>query len=292
MATMWLAASAAAAILAVVSHLAHQKHRDSKEWHHSLHRKPRPRMTYAAKDFLDYVFMVALTSVAIAFTFGEIAPLAVRLCHCCSVVLVVSFPIRNGWAVTTSLPLFLRQPHEILFCVITKLGNIRPTVLIAIAVTCLEQWAIVRFPDLPHNVEWYENICSLAFLTSFYTITAFRIVLLLHHTWKQAHVFDFLGSTGWRKILGEHPNAAQRAVHLTHAFATGLLCHVAALVPLYLVLTCFRHSVALMPLRLAVDSLCLTWFWKKEFGHWLYRDHWVCLHHEAAFVCVRTRVLW
>eukprot|EP00750_Incisomonas_marina_P006474 INCI14572.3.p1 GENE.INCI14572.3~~INCI14572.3.p1 ORF type:complete len:222 (-),score=33.81 INCI14572.3:1329-1994(-) len=122
------------------------------------------------------------------------------------------------------------------------------------------------------NNDRYRHVMLLCFWWTFWAVTVFRIFIFVAHAASRQHVFRFLRSSGWRKIVGE-AHAQKETVHLLHAFGTGFLCHILALAPLYAVLTWVDHSVALVPIRLAIDGFCLWRFWKADFNAWLYRDH-------------------
>jgi len=144
----------------------------------------------------------------------------------------------------------------------------------------LEQVVIRLTPSWPHGIEAYRSVYWWMFYAFFLAVTCFRTVCLLTHLWQRQYVFAFLAGTGWDKMI--RPGAGRQVLDLLHAYGTGLLCHIFALGPLYLVLWFFDHSLLLMPVRFVCDVSLLGWFSQAgDFNEWLYRDHWV--DHNCGF---------
>jgi hypothetical protein len=147
-----------------------------------------------------------------------------------------------------------------------------------------EQAAIAFTPEWPHHVDIYRHWTSHCFFWSLGTLSVIRFVGFLCHWRERKALFSFLLTTGWRKNLGPPSDQVRQLVDLVHALATGLLSHLLAALPFYMVLTQINHSLVFAPLRVVCDVLIFLWFLRSgEFNRWLYRDHWVCHHSEIAF---------
>eukprot|EP00756_Hemistasia_phaeocysticola_P045985 Hpha_TRINITY_DN19744_c0_g1::TRINITY_DN19744_c0_g1_i1::g.21853::m.21853 len=274
----WAVGGVCCGAAAVVSHRTHSYHPEG--WHHSLHSKPKTRMSYNGADVGDYAFMLLAThTVAIAF-FGEDHPFIPLSMWAC-VILFCLFPVRHG--ATWRVPLVLSAPWELVEGVLLyRVRNIRPAPLVAVGTACLEQAVIAATPHWPHYSEEYQAAAWAMFYGVFALVTAVRVVALMAHVWKRGHVFEFLADTHWGSKLGTK-GGARGLADLSHAFCTGVSCHLLAMCPLYLMLS-LPCSVVVLPFRLAVDACMLQQWWGGDFADWLYRDHWVCHHSEAAFV--------
>ena len=276
----WSAVALTAMALSFVASYVHGRRRGSREWHHGLYRAPQVRMTYNIKDFTDYALMLALTAALAHCSFGAQHVFSQLAFGCCS-WLLCAFAVRHG--VSFRVPSLLTDPWGLPWVLLQKLDNVRPSVLACMCTLAVEQAAIALTPTWPHMSSEAAAVFSLVLSATFWAISAFRLAILLAHIWHRNHVFAYLQRTNWGKMIA-HTSTPRQLLDLSHAFFTGLLCHLLAVAPLYLAIDQLAHSLVFAPVRLGVNAAALWWFWKHDFNEWLHRDHWVCHHHELAFL--------
>lgn len=277
---LWLSLAVAFGVAAAIAAFA--RPRLSKQWYHHLDAGTRtPRMTNKSSDFVDYCLMLILCCIATRLSFGRAHPF-VPVTIGCSIYLLACFALRHGTCL--QVPVILRQPLALPYLLLSKLRNLRGAPLLTISSLCLEQCIIAQTPHWAHHTATYSWLCNRLFYVSFIAITAVRTLSLGLHLANRAQVFHFLKSTQWSKSLLGSAGEFRQAVDIFHAYVTGIQCHILALAPLYCVLCCCEHSMLLMPVRMVLDCVAMKWFWSRDFGEWLYRDHWLCHHSELAFV--------
>jgi hypothetical protein len=192
--------------------------------------------------------------------------------------MLVAFVVRHG--VTIRMPVILRKPHEILYMLLYKVQNLRPTYFIAVAMLGLENLLIAATPTLPHHVELMQRIGLYLFFLHFIFITVFRTASLIDHLIKRELVREVLIETAWRRAVKEKTNMG---LEIVHAWGTGVLTHIVSLAPWYLIITFSRFSVILLPVTCAINfAIQLNWY--QIFNSWFYRDHWLGHNSEWEFI--------
>jgi hypothetical protein len=73
------------------------------------------------------------------------------------------------------------------------------------------------------------------------------------------------------------------ALHIVHAYFTGMLTHIAYLIPWYLVINYFNFSLILLPIT-CVAAFFIQQASVKRLNDWFYRDHWLSHNSEFDFV--------
>lgn len=235
-------------------------------------------MVYNAADAVDYSTMLGLTGAVASLCFGATHTLA-TLAWLSVGWLLIAFPLRHGC--TLRWPLLLTDGCVLPRMLAYKLDNARPQLLVSAAVMCMEQAAISATPTWQHRLDEHREFLKTLFFAAFWGVTVIRVGLLGAHVWHRQRVFDFLAGSPWRKVLRKGTGVHWQLLHLSHAFVTGVLCHILAVAPLYVLITSMQHSVVLLPLRVAADCAVFAWFHVYDWNDWLYRDHWVS-HHDAA----------
>ena len=244
---------------------------------HKLYGVRKPRTTYRAKDFFDYVLMTLLCGAAIYFIFGPTNVVTwVGLAVCA--YMIGAFVWRHG--AEASVPLLLRRPQDALYMVVYKIQNIKPVYFFALAVLLLENYIIHLTPDWPHHTGLMRNIALWLFYIHLGGITIYRTVILVDHLRKRQVVREFLMETAWKKAFSKRDNVV---VEIFHAYFTGLLAHIVTLAPWYLIIMHFEFSVLALPLALMINVFTESWY-LKAVNDWFYRDHWLGHNSELEFI--------
>lgn len=244
---------------------------------HRLYGQKKPRVTYYAKDFLDYALMIVVSALAIGFSYGFGRVMSMAGVALCAFMLVM-FPARHG--IELRVPLILRRPQDILYMFAYKLQNLRPPYFMALGLLLLENVLIAATPTLPHHVELMRTIALYLFYIHFLSITVFRTVILIDHLARKELVREVLMQTPWKRVINEKTNIT---LEILHAYGTGLLTHIVLLAPWYLVITYSRFSVVFLPV-FCLLNIAVHVQWVKAINSWFYRDHWVGHNSELEFL--------
>lgn len=244
---------------------------------HKLYGVRKPRTTYQAKDFSDYVMMTLVCGLVVYFIYGPMHVLTwVGIVLC--VYMIIAFLLRHG--AEAAVPLLLRRPQDALYMVVYKIQNTKPVYFFAVAVLLLENYIIHMTPDLPHRVELMRSIGLWLFYIHFGGITIYRTAILVDHLRKRQMIREFLMETTWKKAFSKRDNIV---LEIFHAYFTGLLAHIVTLAPWYLVLTHFKFSVLALPLALLINVFTEVRY-LKVVNDWFYRDHWLGHNSELEFI--------
>jgi hypothetical protein len=248
-------------------------------FYHKLYGVKKPRVTYYAKDFLDYVLMIGLIALVTGALYGFRHPMALVAYVLCAMAPVV-FIVRHG--VELRVPLILRRPQDLLYMFVYKLQNMRPAYFVALGVLLLENLVIAATPGLPHKVEWMSRLALVLFYTHFISFSIYRTIILADHLRKKELVREVLMQTPWKRVITEKTKIV---VEIVHAYATtGLLTHIALIGPWYFVITHARFSLLfLLPVAVINFKLYLRWV-GSTYNLWFYRDHWLGHNSELEFV--------
>jgi hypothetical protein len=247
------------------------------KFYHSIRGEKRTRAVYRAADFPDYVAMLLLTALVLVAVYGPLHPLAiVGLLLCC--LMLVAFVVRHG--VNAGVPLLLRRPQELAYTVIAKLGNLRGPYFVAVGVLVLENVVIRLTPQLPHHVELVRNVGFGLFYLHLLLISVYRTAILIDHLRKRDLVREVLEQTAWKKALDRQGNITYE---IFHAYVTGILTHIVAVAPWYLVIAHLDFSVILAPIVLVIAAINQRRF-MREINSWFYREHWLGHNSEFEFL--------
>ncbi len=246
--------------------------------YHKLYGIKKPRANYYAKDFLDYVLMLALTALGAGVLYGHGHPMALVAYVLCGMALIM-FTVRHG--VELRVPLILRRPQDVLYMFVYKLKNLRALYFVGLGVLLLENLAIAATPGLPHHVEWMSKLALGLFYLHFVGISIYRTIILADHWRKRELVREVLMQTPWKRVITERTKIA---VELVHAYGTGLLTHIVLIAPWYFVITHARFSLIFL-LPVAVINFMNYMYWMGlTHNSWFYRDHWLGHNSELEFV--------
>ncbi|HXH37716.1 MAG TPA: hypothetical protein VNN08_03735 [Thermoanaerobaculia bacterium] len=246
--------------------------------YHKLYGIRKPRATYYAKDFLDYVLMLALTGLVTGALYGFGHPMSLLADGLCAMALVM-FAVRHG--VELRVPLILRRPQDVLYTFAYKLQNMRTLYFVSIGVLLLENLAIAATPGLPHHVAWMRTLALALFYLHFIGFSLYRTIILADHLRKKELVREVLMQTPWKRVITERTKIA---VEIVHAYGTGLLTHIVLIGPWYFLMTHVRFSLVFL-LPVAVINIKLYDRWMgSTYNSWFYRDHWVGHNAELEFV--------
>jgi hypothetical protein len=246
--------------------------------YHKLYGTRKPRATYYAKDFLDYVLMLVLTALVTGALYGFGHPMALAADVLCAVALV-TFAVRHG--VELRVPLLLRRPQDVLYMLVYKVQNLRALYFIGLGVLLLENLVIALTPGLPHKVEWMAGLAMVLFYIHFAGISIYRTVILADHLRKKELVREVLMQTPWKRVITQKTNIV---LEIFHAYGTGLLTHVVMIAPWYFVITHARFSlIFLVPVAVINVMTYMNWMGRTH-NSWFYRDHWVGHNSELEFV--------
>ena len=246
--------------------------------YHKLYGVRKPRATYYAKDFLDYVLMLALTALATGALYGFRHPMSLLADGLCAMALV-TFAVRHG--VELRVPLLLARPQDVLYTLVYKLQNMRALYFVSIGVLLLENLVIAATPGLPHQVEWMSRLALILFYLHFIGITLYRTVILADHLRKKELVREVLMQTPWKRVITEK---TKMVVEILHAYGTGLLTHIVLIAPWYFVITHVRFSLLLLLPVAAINYKTYMLWMGRSYPSWFYRDHWVGHNSELEFV--------
>ena len=156
---------------------------------HKLYGEKKPKVTYYARDFIDYVLMILLCILVVSLSYGfghAMSMIGLGLCA----VMLVAFIIRHG--IELRVPVILRKPQEVFYMVVYKLQNLKLIYFTAIGLLLLENILIAATPNLPHHVELTRKVALYLFYIHFIFITAFRTVILADHLAKKELVREVL----------------------------------------------------------------------------------------------------
>jgi len=244
---------------------------------HRIHGPVKQRATYRARDFFDYALMTIATALFLCFAYGPGHPLSV-VSVALGAFMIVAFPLRHGFEL--QVPIVLRRPQDAVYSLIHKLQNIKLPYLLAIVALLVENIVISMTPSLPHHVELMHRIAMGLFYGHLILISIYRTVILVVHLRKRELVREILLQSSWKSNLERQPRIV---LQIVHAYATGLLTHIAYVVPWYLVITHLNFSMVLLPLSVPVGVL-IQKRWSRVINDWFYRDHWLGHNSEFEFV--------
>lgn len=249
----------------------------SKVRFHRLFSPRKQRITYAKTDFVDYLLMIVLTGVVLAFAYGPDSWLAaVGGALCAS--MAVSFVIRHR--VAFKMPLILRRPQDLLFSIAHKFENASGVYWLALALALAETAFVRLTPNLPHFTGFMRQIGFGLFYLHLGAIFVYRTVSLVDHLRKRDIVSKVLAQSPWKNVGLVRTHIRYEIVH---AYLTGLLTHLVLLVPWYLALTFLQFSVLLLPV-VCVANFFLHIRFLRLINSWFYRDHWLGHNLEFDFV--------
>jgi hypothetical protein len=244
---------------------------------HKLYGVRRSRITFQKKDFLDYTLMTLLTAGVLCLCYGPRSAMALAGCALCAWMIIV-FPLRHGVAIR--MPVILRRPQDIVYMLIYKLQNLQAVYFVAIAVLLLENYLIHLTPQWPHHVELMRRIGLWLFYGHFLGILVYRTAILVAYLARSDHVRQVLLQTSWRSLLARQPNVA---LHILHAYVTGVLTHMVLIAPWYVALHLFDFSVIFLPVVAALNIVTQLEYLRVH-NAWFYRDHWLGHNTEFEFI--------
>ncbi|HVZ30991.1 MAG TPA: hypothetical protein VG963_01110 [Polyangiaceae bacterium] len=271
--------------------------------YHRVFGRRKPKITYFARDFSDYLLMNGLVALVVAAVFGAIHPMALIGMALC-LLMTVAFPVRRGFKLAA--PLILKRPQEIVYTLVYKVLNIRWELFLAVCLVLSEQAFIAFLPSLPHKVDLMRQVGLVFFYLSFTIVTLFRTRSLIDHLRKRDIVRAVLSDdTAWKATIA----TTGPTFEIIHAYASGLLSHITTTAPWYLVITLLDHSILFLPVGFVLSASLQRHFftcrefrlWEKRkkqdpaksgprpemFGtvaSWFYRDHWVGHNSEFEFL--------
>lgn len=244
------------------------------KYFNQLYGEQNRRVAFRNTDFFDYAIMCVACAGLIHLVYGAASPVGI-VGIALSAAMLLTFPIRHGWA--PAVPLLLRQPQEVLFSLVYKLLNLKALYFIALGVLLLENWLISLTPDWPHYTDLMRKIGYFLFYLHLGGITVYRTWSLIVHLRRRDLVKEILLQTAWKRKLEEQPNIV---IEIVHAYFTGLLAHILLIAPWYLVITYFDFSVLFLVVVCALNFYVQMRF-LKIINVWFYRDHW--LGHNSRF---------
>lgn len=244
---------------------------------HKIYGERRPRLAYVRTDFVDYVLMINICGAVIGLAYGPTHPLAfvgVALCAW----MQITFQLRHGWVLRK--PLLLRRPQDVLYMILYKLQNIKPSYYFAVAALVVQCWAIRLTPTLPHHIALMRDIALSLFYVHLGVLTLYRTVILISHLRHRDRVQEFLLETTWKTAV-----SGRRSVTLEiwHAYFTGLLTHLLLVTPWYIMITHVQYSLVFLPVAI-IASLVVQHQVGKFTNEWFYRDHWLGHNSEVEFL--------
>ena len=244
---------------------------------HKLYGERHPRLAYVRTDFVDYDIMTTICGMVIWLVYGPTNPLSFV-----GIALVVwmklTFTLRHGLALR--IPLLLRRPQDVLYMILYKLQNIKPSYYLAVAALVVQCWAIRLTPTLPHHTALMRDIALWLFYAHLGVLTVYRTAILISHLRHRDRVQDFLLETTWKTVV-----SGRRSVTLEiwHAYFTGLLTHLLLVTPWYIMITHVQYSLVFLPVMI-VASLLVQGQVGKFTNEWFYRDHWLGHNSELEFI--------
>jgi hypothetical protein len=246
--------------------------------YHKLYGIKKPRATYYAKDFLDYVLMLALTGFVTGALYGFGHPITLLADGLCAMALV-QFAVRHG--VELRLPLILSRPQDLLYTFVYKLQNMRTLYFVSIGVLLLENLAIAATPGLPHQVEWMRMFALVLFYLHFIGFSIYRTIILADHLRKKELVREILMQTPWKRVITERTKIV---VEILHAYGTGLLTHIVLIGPWHFLMTHVRFSLIFLLPVAVINVMTYNHWMRSTYNSWFYRDHWLGHNSELEFV--------
>ena len=251
-------------------------HKD-KSFYHKLHGPQRKRAVYRKEDFTDYVLMILITALALAFFYGPSNPMAVIGFVLCG-FMIIAFVIRHG--VSAGVPLILTRPLQVAYLFYEKITNLRTPYFVAIGLLLIENALIMLTPDAPHNTELMRDIGFGLFYLHIIGLSIYRTAILVDHLRKRELVREILLQTAWKKTLSKQPSIT---FEIFHAYFTGLLTHIVLVAPWYFIIAHFNFSVILAPVVIVIAVINQTRF-LKVINSWFYREHWLGHNSELQFL--------
>jgi hypothetical protein len=244
---------------------------------HKLYTTNKPRVIYYKRDFVDYIFMVVLSALAVGFSYGFRSVISIIAFALCAFE-IAAFVLRHGaeWCV----PLIFKRPEEALYLFSYKLQNLKPAYFVALGLLALEALMIRATPNFPHHVDWMRKGALYLFYIHLIYITAYRTVSLIDHLLKREMIREILMQTPWQRAIKEDTNMT---LEIVHAYCTGVLSHIILLAPWYLVIVYARFSLVFL-VPVGVLNIIIHQKWLKTANSWFYRDHWLGHNSEFEFV--------
>ncbi len=244
---------------------------------HRLYGRRRTRITYQARDFLDYVLMISMAIGVLLLCYAPVWPLAVAGIVL-AVYMVLAFPVRHG--IELRVPILFRRPQDVLFLFVYKIQNIKAPYWIALAVLLAENVFIALTPTWPHHSEWFRSFGYFLFFAHLLGITAYRTVILVAHLRRAPHVREVLLQSVWKRALERQPSIR---LEIFHAYFTGLLTHLLLIAPWFFVLRFAEFSVLAVLVVLPINGW-VQFRMLRDINAWYYRDHWLGHNSELEFV--------
>jgi len=244
---------------------------------HKLYGVKNSRIAYHGRDFLDYLLMIALSSLAVGLSYGFGNVMSIVGLALCALMLT-TFILRHD--VEFRVPVILRRPQDVLYMFMYKLQNLRAVWFIALGLLLLENFLIAATPNLPHHVDLMRTIAFWLFYAHLISITAYRTAILIDHLAKKELVREVLMQTAWKRVINEKTNIT---LEILHAYVTGLLAHIILVAPWYLVISYSSFSVIFLPV-VCVINVVVNLKWMRVINSWFYRDHWLGHNSELEFI--------
>lgn len=244
---------------------------------HHLYGPAKRRIFYKKSDFADYMLMLIICSAVLAVAF-QTAPYLLAPGQLLCAFMAFSFPLRHGAAM--QVPLIVRRPLDVLYMLVYKVRNIKPMLVVAIAVLAFDNLFIAATPDWPHHTELMRKAAVSLFYAHFVLVSLYRTVILLAHLRHRERVRDVLMQTSWKGALDSQPNVT---LHIVHAYATGLLTHLVLLAPWYVVVTHVQYSLVTL-FFVSIANVAGHLQHMHIYSRWFYRDHWLAHNCEFDFV--------
>jgi hypothetical protein len=241
---------------------------------HFLFKGKSPRIFYKSEDALDYIFMSVISGAVVYFSYSSI-PLIALTGVLGAIYFPIAFYFRHGFS--WRLPIILRRPQDLIYCVIYKVMNTSPILVAAVALLAIENYLIYLTPDLPHNTVFMYRAAVGLFLLHLLGLSIYRTVILYHHIKALDRVVDVLSQSVWKRFVTSRKRAT---MELFHAYITGVFTHIVYLVPWFLLLTHIKYSLLFLPITFLIGFLMQKKFFRVQ-NSWYYRDHW--LGHNSSF---------
>jgi hypothetical protein len=244
---------------------------------HKMYGTKKPKVTYYARDFIDYALMILASAAVVVFSYGLFHVMSLIGLALCAFELI-TFIARHG--IELRIPVVLRRPQDVLYLLIYKIQNLRPMYFMALGLLLAQNVVVIKTPNLPHYAGVIRIIALSLFFIHFASITIYRTVILADHLRKRELVREVLMKTPWRRAIHEKTNIM---LEIFHAYCTGVLTHIILIAPWYLVTFYSRFSVLFLPILFWLN-LKIHMKWVKAFNAWFYRDHWLAHNSECEFI--------
>lgn len=199
-------------------------------------------MVYKAKDLILYIFsltMMFLISYCASTELWQIVITFSMLLY-----LLVIFVLKHGFELDfSSIRLILMEVTGYIRIVLADFGWNRRCIILITLSYGLSLAAEKLFINRIDGTFW---VMPFPYLTIFYIhfllITGYRTLILVAHLRKSKVVIEFLKGSPWKTQLSNLSGFH----HIVHAYVTGILCHIALVLPLlviykYFVPTYFRE---------------------------------------------------